>query len=194
MMQRLDTLLTLCGATSLLIATAGCSGTANPNSEDGAEVGAVKEASGGVPEVRASDDCDPATFGALCNPNFDGETTLAQFQAELAARQSVGKWKYSSGVNTKSGRPVNVTSRAGETHTFTVVANFGGGFVPALNTASGNPTPAPECLANPNARNVTVLSGTSQLVTTGPGGTLPPGKYRVQCCIHPWMRTEIEVK
>ena len=33
----------------------------------------------------------------------------------------------------------------GEAHTFTQLKQFGGGFVDALNQASGNPVPAPEC-------------------------------------------------
>jgi hypothetical protein len=37
------------------------------------------------------------------------------------------------------------TSSYGETHTFTEVAQFGGGLVGLLNDLSGNPVPAPEC-------------------------------------------------
>ena len=38
-------------------------------------------------------------------------------------------------------------NNGGETHTFTEVKAFGGGIVPLLNVLSGNPVPAPECLA-----------------------------------------------
>jgi hypothetical protein len=188
MKRRFESLSLLC-ASGLLVGALGCSPP-----EDAVDTTSVQQASGGTPEVRALDDCDPATFGALCRAGFNGGTTLDEFRTELANTQTVGAWKYSSAVNTKPGRPVNVVSRAGETHTFTVVANFGGGKVPSLNTASGNPVAAPECLQASGPRNVTVASGTSQTVTTGAGGTLPVGRYKVQCCIHPWMRTEIEVR
>jgi hypothetical protein len=73
-----------------------------------------------------------------------------------------------------------LTSRGGELHTFTRVQNFGGGIVPLLNDLSGNPVVAPECaaLGNPAAGST----------------ALPAGKTQFQCCIHPWMRTTIEVK
>lgn len=187
----------LCGST-LLIGSAACApepGTSDTSSDLSSDISAsISALSGGNPEVRASDDCDPATFGTLCNPAFNGDTTRDEFTAELTKTQKVGAWKYSSPVNVNAGRNVILTSRAGETHTFTVVANFGGGFVPGLNTLSGNPVPAPECLAAPGPTNISLPSGASQVVTAGPGKTLPPGKYKVQCCIHPWMRTEIEVR
>ena len=144
MTRRIDSL-SLVLASAAFVLAAGCSGAPVPGQESTTdEVGVATEAaSGGVNEVRAIDDCDPATFGALCNQTFNGGTTLASFQAELAKKMSVGRWKYSSAVNTKAGTPVSVVSRGGENHTFTVVAKFGGGKVPGLNTASGNPIPAP---------------------------------------------------
>lgn len=180
----------VCYAFLLLSAVAGCASHADSSEESAA----AQEASNGNAELRAIDDCEPTSFGALCNPAFHGGTTLAAFQAELAARMSVGKWKWSSAVNTHPGSPVNLVSRGGETHTFTIVKNFGGGRVPALNTASGNPIPAPECLQPESATNITVTSGVTKTITTGNGGTLPPGHYKGQCCIHPWMRTEIDVR
>ena len=176
---------------TLSIAAAGCD-TEEPAPPPTTDMVTLPQ--GGAAELRAIDDCDPATFGALCNPNFDGGTTLNSFFAQLADKQQVGAWKYSSAVDVKPGRPVNVVSRGGEGHTFTVVQNFGGGKVQLLNDASGNPIPAPECLQAANAKNLDVASGSSQVVTTGSGGTLPVGHYRVQCCIHPWMRTEIDVR
>jgi hypothetical protein len=190
MSPRLERSSLLVGA-ALLLAASGCA------ADDEAPLPAtdmVTQAEGGSPELRAIDDCDPVTFGSLCNPSFDGRTTLSAFFAELNARQSVGAWKYSSPVDVNHGRNVTVVSRGGEGHTFTVVKKFGGGVVQVLNDASGNPVPAPECLQPPSATNLAVASGSRQSVTTGPGKTLPPGHYLVQCCIHPWMRTEIDVR
>jgi hypothetical protein len=187
----------LCGS-GLLLAIGACApeaSTSETASDSSAATSSAESAlSGGNPEVRASDDCDPATFGTLCDPAFNGGTTRDEFTAELTKTQKVGKWKYSSPVNVNSGRNVVLTSRGGETHTFTVVARYGGGVVPTLNTLSGNPVPAPECLAAAGPTNVSVAAGSTQVVTAGPGKTLPPGKYKVQCCIHPWMRTEVDVR
>jgi hypothetical protein len=72
-------------------------------------------------------------------------------------------------------------------HTFTEVEAFGGGFVPELNALSGNPVPAPECLAlDPDD-------------FVPPGGTYSdeveePGTERYQCCIHPWMRATVSAR
>ena len=70
--------------------------------------------------------------------------------------------------------------QGGEEHTFTEVAEFGGGVVPPLN--SGVPT-RPECLAL--APTDFIASGAQTTHTFEAGET---AKY--QCCIHPWMRAE----
>ncbi len=87
----------------------------------------------------------------------------------------------------------------GETHTFTRVRKFGGGFVAPLNAASGNPVPAPECaqMVNgnlmpqpPSANNIFLAAG-----ATANGPQLSEGEtVRFQCCIHPWMRITIHLK
>jgi hypothetical protein len=89
------------------------------------------------------------------------------------------------------GRPTFIENRGGETHTFTPVANFGGGFVNELNGISGNPVPAPECL-NFGAIVFIPAGGAEEGPTAG-SSELPVGSHKFQCCIHPWMRTVIEV-
>jgi len=72
-------------------------------------------------------------------------------------------------------------------HTFTRVAQFGGGIVPALNTASNNPVEAPECAA---------LAASDMLSPGASFTTLPAaasGTHLYQCCIHPWMRSTVTV-
>lgn len=180
-------------AASLIALAAG--GCAVAPGDDGAE-GAVVQASHGGTEIHPEDDCDPTTFGALCNPNFHGMTSLSAFIAELTANKFVAAWEYGGGqAQVNLGNSFQVDNRGGETHTFSVVANFGGGRVAGLNTLSGNTTVAPECVAGPNATNVDIASGTGVTITTGASGAIKTkGTFKVQCCIHPWMRTTVVIQ
>ncbi len=182
---------TLC-ATSALLFAFGCA--ADP--ADAPSEVAVEQGSHGGTEIHPEDNCDPVTFGALCNPNFHGTTTLAEFNAELTATMRVAAWEYGGGSgNISLGQNLQVDNRGGETHTFTVVANFGGGRVPILNQESGNTVVAPECVAGANAANVDIKSGTGISVTSGANGVFKTkGTFKVQCCIHPWMRTTVTVQ
>ena len=177
-------------AASAMVLASGC---AVSPSDDGA-AGAVVQASNGGTEIHPEDDCDPLTFGALCKAGFNGQTTLDSFRAQFAATNQVAGWEYGGGqAQINLGSSLQVDNRGGEVHTFTVVAEFGGGRVPPLNT--GNPTVAPECVAGPNATNVDIASGGRLTVTTGANGVIKTrGTYRVQCCIHPWMRTTVVVQ
>jgi plastocyanin len=182
---------TLCTMSALLFAF-GCA--ADP--ADGPQEVAGEQGSHGGTEIHSEDRCDPVTFGALCNPNFHGTTTLAQFNAELDATQRVAAWEYGGGQGRiRLGQSLQVDNKGGETHTFTVVANFGGGRVPPLNERSGNTVVAPECVAGASATNVDLKSGTGVSVTTGASGAIrTKGTFKVQCCIHPWMRTTVVVQ
>ena len=182
---------TLC-ATSALLFAFGCA--ADP--ADAPQEVAVEQGSHGGTEIHPEDRCDPVTFGALCNPNFHGTTTLAQFSAELDATKRVAAWEYGGGQGRISlGQSLQVDNKGGELHTFTVVANFGGGRVPPLNEKSGNTVVAPECVAGPSATNVDIASGAGIRVTTGASGAIKTrGTFKVQCCIHPWMRTTVTVR
>jgi hypothetical protein len=58
----------------------------------------------------------------------------------------VAAWRFApAALSLTVGGSITAINYGGEVHTFTEVAQFGGGIVPALNTASGNPTEAPEC-------------------------------------------------
>lgn len=150
----------------------------------------------GTLTVHIRDYCDPASFAAIgctraVTPVTSGIITFSGFQAELTADKSVGAWRFiPDSANTQEGVQLMLQNLGGETHTFTRVKKFGGGFVPALNAASGNPTPAPECLKPPSADNVFVPANSN---VNGPqvreGDTA-----NFQCCIHPWMRTVINTK
>jgi len=149
----------------------------------------------GDKKIRLLDDCDPVTFNQVLGDGAcvgNGHTTFDAFIAELAATQDAHKWRNSpSNMLVNVGRPTFIENRGGEVHTFTEVAEFGGGFVDQLNGISGNPIPAPECL---NFANITLIPAGDSVdgPTAGTAG-LPVGSHKFQCCIHPWMRTIVEV-
>jgi hypothetical protein len=147
------------------------------------------------------DYCDPASFDAAfgagtCNRDTTtGAITVDGFLGELTSDQSVGAWRYSPAEIKSENRPITLalTNMGGETHTFTRVKKFGGGFVDALNQASGNPVPAPGCgqLVNgvltpqaPSADNLFINPGENASASVPRRGD----EVRYQCCIHPWMR------
>ncbi len=146
-----------------------------------------------VDVVEINDDCDPATFNAAIGPGTcvgNGQTTFAQFIAELTKDKTVGDWEFDPDkLKLDAGRKLVAINRGGETHTFTEVAAFGGGFIDLLNQLSGNPVPAPECLKPPSATNIFVPAGGST-----PELTLATGRHLFECCIHPWMRTTVTVE
>jgi plastocyanin len=91
-------------------------------------------------------------------------------------------------LQVKSGQRVKIHNEGGRVHTFTEVAQFGGGRVPPLNAGQpGTPSmsPAPECVAP----GVVDIPGGGKDVVDG----LTEGNHKFQCCIHPWMRTLIKV-
>jgi hypothetical protein len=149
----------------------------------------------GDKKFRMYDDCDPATFNAVLGDGAcvgNGHTTFDEFIEELAETQDAHAWRFQPTASLLNvGRPLVIENRGGETHTFTPVAAFGGGFVNELNGISGNPVPAPECL---NFGTIVFIpaGGVEQGPTAG-SGNLPVGSHKFQCCIHPWMRSVVEV-
>jgi hypothetical protein len=91
----------------------------------------------------------------------------------------------------KNGTIVSVVDQGGEPHTFTEVKAFGNGFIPGLNPMSATSV-IPECsggFKNIAVARTRILQG-SHLDITG----LSRGKHLFECCIHPWMRMEVDVK
>jgi hypothetical protein len=151
--------------------------------------------------VNLWDYCDPTSFNATLGPdtcNRDtttGAITVTGFLGELSSEKSVGAWRFSPAELKSDHRSITLTLKnvGGETHTFTKVKKFGGGFVDALNQASGNPTPAPECatlvggVLNPQPAsddNLFIAPGATASAVT----PRRDDQIRYQCCIHPWMR------
>ena len=164
-------------------------------------------------KVKMMDDCDPETFNATIGAEVcsgDGETTFDDFIAQLAATRKAADWEFDpSMLRVRAGRPVILENRGGELHTFTLVKEFGGGFVELLNPLSGTPTPAAECVAHDEHGNV-LRDDAGQLVPAPPGpvnvfvaadsedaydtAKLTKGTYLFQCCLHPWMRVILTVR
>ena len=148
-------------------------------------------------QVVALDECDPTTFNAAEGPDFcrnvalGFSTTLSDLISEAAAGKPDPGWDFEpDSLVIGSGTILSVVDQGGEPHTFTEVAHYGGGFVTALN-APGE-TVVPECaggFSRVAVAKTRILQG-SQLNITG----LSKGKHLFECCIHPWMRMEVDVK
>ena len=150
-------------------------------------------------QVVALDECDPATFNAPtgAGPDFcknvalGASTTLTALFAKAAAGTPDPNWDFEpDNLNIKQGQFISVVDQGGEPHTFTEVKQFGGGFIPQLN--GPGETVVPECAGGFSTVAVAktrILQG-SRLDVTG----LAKGKHLFQCCIHPWMRIEVDVQ
>jgi len=154
--------------------------------------------------VKIRDDCEPTSFNAAVGPDTcvgDGETTFAEFIEELTEDRAVEAWRFSPRrFHVAAGTMLLLKSRGGETHTFTKVEDFGGGFVAGLNTLSGNLVPRTECAdpggapQDPSETNIFVEAGETEAGPTAGSSILPVGKKsRFQCCIHPWMHAVVTV-
>jgi hypothetical protein len=165
----------------------------------------VMAGASGVRTVELRDKCDPATFNAAIGPGTcvgDGDVTFQEFLAQLnpvdfghdAWRMQFGRGRIDQ------GETLRATNDGGEFHTFTEVANFGGGCVDLLNGPLGL-TPVPECAPVtevapgtfvPTAFITSGLNPRANLDVSGLQKTGSPHKF--QCLIHPWMRLEVEVR
>jgi hypothetical protein len=143
----------------------------------------------GIRQVTMMDACDGPTFNQVIGPgtcNRNGGVSFSEFVALLTAHQSAGAWRNApTQTEAWQGDSLIAVNNGGEAHTFTRVANFGGGIIPFLNDLAGTPVEATEC--------------TTESDFVPPGGTDSEsldetGELKFQCCIHPWMRTTVLVK
>jgi plastocyanin len=155
-------------------------------------------------QVVPLDECDPTTFNAALSESGGGfchnvslaafgyATTLSDLLAGAESGTPDPGWDFEPDQLTiKQGTILSVVDQGREPHTFTEVKAFGNGFLPPLNPG-GAASVIPEC--NGGFKNIAVartriLQG-SHLDITG----LSKGKHLFQCCIHPWMRMEVDVK
>jgi len=149
--------------------------------------------------ISVRDDCDKATFNATFGPGIcvgDGDTTVEEFLAEFDATGNVEKWRFNND-RTEADRTVKAENRGGETHTFTPVAHFGGGFISRLN---GDQEPLTECVGDDpvldDNGNFVPGPDAGPFIPAGRSATmaLTKGTHRFQCCIHPWMRSTVTVR
>jgi plastocyanin len=152
----------------------------------------------GLAQVVALDECDPATFNdpMAAGPDFcknvalGFSTKFSDLFASAAAGNPDPGWDFEPDTLViKQGTIVSVADEGGEPHTFTEVKKFGGGFIPQLNNGEAT---IPECTGgfkNIAVARTRILQG-SHLDITG----LSKGKHLFECCIHPWMRMEVNVK
>ena len=149
--------------------------------------------------IVAHDNCEPDSFNGTVGPGtcvrHNGGLTFGEFIEELGATQTVQTWNFTPAHATaRSGVDLLGNNVGGEEHTFTPVAQFGGGVVPILNQLTGTPVPAPECLA----------AGPDDFVDAGGKYLIDAGELanaagsgdiaRIQCCIHPWMRATVRMQ
>ena len=151
-----------------------------------------------VAQVVALDECDPATFndptavgpGFCKNVALGASTKFADLFSKAANGTPDPNWDFEpDAMSIKEGTTLFVVDQGGEPHTFTEVKQFGGGFIGPLN---GGEATVPECaggFSNIAVARTRILQGsTSQVIG------LSKGEHLFQCCIHPWMRTKVEVK
>jgi plastocyanin len=151
-----------------------------------------------VAQVVALDECDPATFNVptAAGPGFcknialGASTTFSDLFSKAAMKSPDLNWDFEPDVmSIPKGTTLSVVNQGGEPHTFTEVSKFGGGFIGGLN---GGEDVVPECnggFSNVAVARTRILQGsTSQIIG------LSKGEHLFQCCIHPWMRTTVQVK
>ena len=170
--------------------------------------------------ITMRDACDPNSFNAAVGPGTcvagqHGTTLFSDFIGELHTDQIAGAWRFNPVLNATEGHfrlvrldlnkgdQTTIENKGGETHTFTRVQKFGGGFIAPLNGLSGNPDPVPECAqVLPNgslvpqpesATNQFVEAGKTEAGPTAGSSALPNGVSRWECCVHPWMRMVVVV-
>jgi plastocyanin len=170
------------------VITAGCSDSnmsTNPSRLMPSSSQADKGGNDRTKTVKLMDECDPASFtaaGIACSRN--GGVDLNTFFAQLTNLHQVPEWRFNpSSVNLRVGDVLAALNTGGEVHTFTEVAQFGGGIVPQLNAGAGLTTVAPECR---EAKFLPPGAGSSEVADDA-------GDEKYQCCIHPWMRTIVHV-
>ncbi len=178
--------LLLTAAVALCASLGACDEAAHPTAP-----AAISQAVEGGHErmVTMMDGCDPESFAAAnVTCVRSGGVTFQRFLELLRKHHAVGAWHFAPGtIKASVGQTLLAVNQGGEVHTFTEVEHFGGGVIDALNQLSGNPVPAPEC------QNL----APSDFIAPGSSDTdevEEPGIEHYQCCIHPWMRLDVQVR
>ena len=92
-------------------------------------------------QVQVLDDCEPTSFNAAIGPGTcvkDGTTTFQAFIGQLIAQGRAPAWRFApEQLDLDAGGRLQANNRGGEDHTFTQVANFGGGCIQPSTTCWG---------------------------------------------------------
>jgi plastocyanin len=150
-------------------------------------------------QVVALDECDPTTFNAALGPDFCKNVALAALGyattlSDLFQKAGEGKpdrgWDFEPDtLNLKEEGILSVVDQGGEPHTFTEVAQFGGGFIAPLNHGEATVQECDGGFSKVAVAKTRILQGSTVQITG-----LSKGEHHFQCCIHPWMRMTVEVK
>jgi hypothetical protein len=150
-------------------------------------------------KVAMIDDCDPddpnwAPVGCLQKRGDVSAQEFNQFLVSPLYANSGGQflvghpsWRNSpSHLVVNDGERIRVSNDGGRPHTFTKVAEFGGGRVPPLRVGTEM---APECA---------LAAGATDPYQVAPGDKIRlkvegEGIMKFQCCFHPWMRATVRV-
>lgn len=154
-------------------------------------VAAVATGAADTRQVQVLDACDSTTFDAVLGDGAcvrAGGVTFEAFIAQLIAQGRAPAWRFApERLKLGAGGTIDAVNRGGEFHTFTEVAEFGGGCIDELNELLGL-EPVPECDTPGIFASTGLPAGES--LTTAP---VRPGTHRFMCLIHPWMRTTATV-
>jgi plastocyanin len=145
--------------------------------------------------VQMLDNCDGPSFNEVIGPGTcarNGGLTFAKFVARLLENGAVESWRFSpEKLSIDAGGTIMAVNRGGEDHTFSEVAEFGGGCIEEVNALLGL-EPVDECAGFPGPPGIGFFVST--LAAPGDSVTTPPlaaGTHRFLCLIHPWMRATV---
>jgi plastocyanin len=159
----------------------------------------AEEHSPRLAQVVALDECDPTTFNAALGPDFCKNVALAALGYATTLNdlfQKAGEGKPDRGwdfepdtLHIKEGTTISVVDQGGEPHTFTEVAQFGGGFIGPLNHGEATVSECEGGFSRVAVAKTRILQASTVNITG-----LKKGKHLFECCIHPWMRVTVDVK
>jgi plastocyanin len=149
-------------------------------------------------QVQMLDNCDGPTFNAALGPGActrTGGLTFDKLIARLLEKGTVESWRFSpEHLSIDAGGTITAVNRGGEGHTFSEVADFGGGCIQEVNELLGL-EPVEECENFPGPPGgpffFETFAAPGDSVTTGP---LAAGTHRFLCLIHPWMKATVTAK
>ena len=145
--------------------------------------------------VKVRDECTESFNVFFGDPTIcqqpDGKVDIFVFFNYLSRHQRHPLWRFDpESFDLPKGKQVALQNLGGEFHTWTKVAEFGGGVIPELNFGQAA---RPECFQDESINNVFLEYGDLETGATAGSADLPAGTHKFMCCIHPWMKTVVKV-